>query len=239
MKTILCIDDEPRMLDLLTLYLEPTFHCRAMPSVLEALDYLEEEHVDLVLLDIMMPEMDGWQACQEIRKFWDVPIIMLTAKGEHADIVKGLNIGADDYILKPFDEEELLARIHAVLRRAKIDEKVICFEGLRLDKEAFELYFQQKAISLTPKEFSMLALFLNHQNKVFSREHLINTVWGYNVMIEDRTIDSHVRNLREKLRKSGFPVDDYLQTVWGIGYKWHSPQSESQLNIKTRKQPLP
>lgn len=239
MKTILCIDDEPRMLDLLTLYLEPTFHCRAMPSVLEGLDYLEEEHVDLVLLDIMMPKMDGWQACQEIRKFWDVPIIMLTAKGEHADIVKGLNIGADDYILKPFDEEELLARIHAVLRRAKIDEKVICFEGLRLDKEAFELYFQQKAISLTPKEFSMLALFLNHQNKVFSREHLINTVWGYNVMIEDRTIDSHVRNLREKLRKSGFPVDDYLQTVWGIGYKWHSPQSESQLNIKTRKQPLP
>lgn len=221
MKTILCIDDEPRMLDLLTLYLEPSFRCRAMSSVLEALDYLEEEQVDLVLLDIMMPEMDGWQACQEIRKFWDVPIIMLTAKGDHADIVKGLTIGADDYILKPFDEEELLARIHAVLRRAKIEEKVISFEGLRLDKESFELYFQHQAISLTPKEFSMLALFLNHQNKVFSREHLINTVWGYNVTIEDRTIDSHVRNLREKLRKSGFPADDYLQTVWGIGYKWH------------------
>jgi DNA-binding response OmpR family regulator len=192
-----------------------------MSSVLEALDYLEEEQVDLVLLDIMMPEMDGWQACQEIRKFWDVPIIMLTAKGDHADIVKGLTIGADDYILKPFDEEELLARIHAVLRRAKIEEKVISFEGLRLDKESFELYFQHQVISLTPKEFSMLALFLNHQNKVFSREHLINTVWGYNVTIEDRTIDSHVRNLREKLRKSGFPADDYLQTVWGIGYKWY------------------
>lgn len=232
MKTILCIDDEPRMLDLLTLYLEPTFHCRAMSSVLEGLYYLEEEHVDLILLDIMMPEMDGWRACQEIRKFWDVPIIMLTAKGEHADIVKGLNIGADDYILKPFDEEELLARIHAVLRRAKVDEKVICFEGLRLDIEAFELYFQQKAISLTPKEFSMLALFLNHQNKVFSREHLIETVWGYNVMIEDRTIDSHVRNLREKLRKSGFPADDYLQTVWGIGYKWHKSAERKSVEHK-------
>lgn len=221
MKTILLIDDEPRMLDLLILYLEPAFHCKAIPSAKDALVYLEENHVDLVLLDIMMPEMDGWQACQEIRKFWDVPVIMLTAKGEQADIIKGLNIGADDYILKPFDEEELLARINAVLRRTKVEEKVIFFEGLRLNKESFELYFQQEAISLTPKEFAMLALFLDYQNKVFSREHLISMVWGYNVSIEDRTIDSHVRNLREKLRKSGFPADEYLQTVWGIGYKWH------------------
>ncbi|WP_338651956.1 response regulator transcription factor [Lysinibacillus sp. Y5S-8] len=233
MKTILCIDDEPRMLDLLTLYLEPNFYCRAASTVQEAFDFLEDGHADLILLDVMMPEMDGWQACQEIRKFWDVPIIMLTAKGEHADIVKGLNLGADDYILKPFDEEELLARIHAVLRRSKIDEKVISFEGLRLDKESFELYFQHEAIPLTPKEFSMLVLFLDHQNKVFSREHLITTVWGYNVTIEDRTIDSHVRNLREKLRKSGFPVDDYLQTVWGIGYKWHKSIDRKSLQHKS------
>ncbi|MGE7844084.1 response regulator transcription factor [Lysinibacillus sp. NPDC093712] len=221
MKTLLLIDDEPRMLELLTLYLEPSFHCIARSSVRDALDYLEENHVDLVLLDIMMPDMDGWQACQEIRKFWDVPVIMLTAKAEQADIIKGLNLGADDYILKPFDEEELVARIHAVLRRRKTEETIIFFEGLRLNKESVELSFQQEAILLTPKEFSMLVLFLEYQNKVFSREHLINTVWGYNVTIEDRTIDSHVRNLREKLRKSGFPVDDYLQTVWGIGYKWH------------------
>ncbi len=233
MKTILCIDDEPRMLDLLTLYLEPNFYCRAMSSVQEAFDFLEDGHADLILLDVMMPEMDGWQACQEIRKFWDVPIIMLTAKGEHADIVKGLNLGADDYILKPFDEEELLARIYAVLRRSKIEEKVISFEGLRLDKESFELYFQHEAIPLTPKEFSMLVLFLDHQNKVFSREHLITTVWGYNVTIEDRTIDSHVRNLREKLRKSGFPADDYLQTVWGIGYKWHKSIARKPLQHKS------
>ncbi|MFJ7841545.1 response regulator transcription factor [Lysinibacillus sphaericus] len=221
MKTLLLIDDEPRMLELLTLYLEPSFHCIARSSVRDALEYLEEHHIDLVLLDIMMPDMDGWQVCQEIRKFWDVPVIMLTAKGEQADIIKGLNLGADDYILKPFDEEELLARIQAVLRRTKAEEIVINFEGLRLNKESFELSFHQGMISLTPKEFLMLALFLDYQNKVFSREHLINTVWGYNVAIEDRTIDSHVRNLRDKLRKSGFPVDDYLQTVWGIGYKWH------------------
>ncbi|MFJ7669570.1 response regulator transcription factor [Lysinibacillus sp. NPDC097195] len=221
MKTLLLIDDEPRMLELLTLYLEPSFQCIAMSAVSDALNYLEEEHVDLVLLDIMMPNMDGWQVCQEIRKFWDVPVIMLTAKGEQADIVKGLTIGADDYILKPFDEEELLARIHAVLRRTKTEETIIFFEGLRLNKDSIEVSFEQQTIALTPKEFAMLALLLDYQNKVFSREHLMNTVWGYNVTIDDRTIDSHVRNLREKLRKSGFQVDDYLQTVWGIGYKWH------------------
>jgi len=220
-KTLLLIDDEPRMLELLTLYLEPSFYCIAMSTVKDALDYLEEHHVDLVLLDIMMPDIDGWQACQEIRKFWDVPIIMLTAKAEQVDIIRGLNMGADDYMLKPFDEEELLARIHAVLRRTKTEETVVVFEGLRLNKESVELSFHQEDILLTPKEFAMIALFLEYQNKVFSREHLINTVWGYNVTIEDRTIDSHVRNLRDKLRKSGFPVDDYLQTVWGIGYKWH------------------
>lgn len=169
MKTLLLIDDEPRMLELLTLYLEPSFHCIARSSVRDALEYLEEHHIDLVLLDIMMPDMDGWQVCQEIRKFWDVPVIMLTAKGEQADIIKGLNLGADDYILKPFDEEELLARIQAVLRRTKAEEIVINFEGLRLNKESFELSFHQEMISLTPKEFSMLALFLDYQNKVFKR----------------------------------------------------------------------
>lgn len=220
MKTLLLIDDEPRMLELLSLYLEPDFHCIARHSVREALVDLETQHVDLVLLDIMMPEMSGWQACQEIRGHWDIPIIMLTAKGERTDIVKGLNLGADDYIVKPFDEEELMARIHAVLRRAKIEGDMIIFQGLRLNKESYELHFQQKEIPLTPKEFAMLLLLLEHRNKVFSREHLMNVIWGYDVAIEDRTIDSHVRNLREKLRRVGFPVDDYLQTVWGIGYKW-------------------
>ena len=221
MRTLLLIDDEPRMLDLLSLYLEPKFHCITQSSVLEAFSYLEIHHVDLVLLDIMMPEMDGWQACQEIKKHSDVPVIMLTAKGERADIVKGLNLGADDYIQKPFDEDEMIARIHAVLRRTKTGESVITFQGLRLMKESFEVHFQQEEIPLTRKEFAMMVLFLEYQNKVFSREHLISAVWNFDVSIEDRTVDSHVRNLRDKLRKVGFPVDDYLQTVWGIGYKWY------------------
>ena len=176
--------------------------------------------MDLILLDVMMPEMDGWEACQEIRKHWDTPIIMLTAMSEKSDIVKGLNIGADDYISKPFDEEELTARIEAILRRRKSEPGEISFKGLILDHDSFQLQYDGREISLTPKEFGMMSLLLNNPNKVFTREHLIVSIWGYDVATEDRTIDSHVRNLREKLRKAGFPAEDHLLTVWGIGYKW-------------------
>jgi DNA-binding response OmpR family regulator len=220
-KTILLVDDETRMLDLISLYLTPRgYNCIKSTSGADALLYLDSHSADLILLDVMMPEMDGWTVCREIKKFWDIPIIMLTAKSEKPDIVKGLNIGADDYILKPFDEEELIARIEAVLRRSKSDGNTLNFKGLVLKEDSFELLFKNKQILLTPKEFSMLKLFLANPNKVFSRDHLIGSVWGYGVSIEDRTIDSHVRNLREKLRKAGFPADDYLLTVWGVGYKW-------------------
>ncbi|MFO1445139.1 response regulator transcription factor [Bacillus sp. Bva_UNVM-123] len=221
MKTILLVDDEPLMLDLLSLYLTPLgYNCVKLTSALEAITFLEENEVDLVLLDVMMPEMDGWEACQEIRKHWEVPIIMLTARSEKPNIVKGLKTGADDYITKPFDEEELTARIEAVLRRNNSKIGKIRFQGLILDLNSFVLQYNHKDISLTPKEFAMMELFLNHMNKVFSREHLINSIWGYGVSTEDRTIDSHVRNLRDKLRKAGFPADTHLVTVWGIGYKW-------------------
>ncbi|PLR83648.1 DNA-binding response regulator [Bacillus canaveralius] len=221
MKTILLVDDEPMMLDLLSLYISPRgYHCIKTGSALDAIEYLESNPADLILLDVMMPEMDGWEACQEIRKHWDIPIIMLTARSEKNDIVKGLNIGADDYIAKPFDEEELMARIEAVLRRKKSETGRVSFQGLLLDHDSFELKYHNVEIPLTPKEFAMMSLFLNNQNKVFTREHLITSIWGYGVATEDRTIDSHVRNLREKLRKAGFPADDYLITVWGVGYKW-------------------
>lgn len=217
MNTILLIDDEPMMLDLLSLYLTPPgYTCIKKESARDALDYLQFHSVDLILLDLMMPEMDGWEACQEIRKKWATPIIMLTAMSEKSDVVKGLNFGADDYLSKPFDEEELTARIRAVLRRHKTETK----RGLVLDQDSYQLQFEGKDIPLTPKEFAMMDLFLHHQNKVFSREHLIVTIWGYDGNTEDRTVDSHVRNLRDKLRKAGFPADDYLQTVWGVGYKW-------------------
>ncbi|MDL0421793.1 response regulator transcription factor [Caldifermentibacillus hisashii] len=221
MKTILIIDDEPVMLDLLSLYLSPLgFRCVKVDSGLKGIKYLEENNVDLILLDIMMPEMDGWETCKEIRKHWDTPIIMLTARDAKEDIVKGLKGGADDYISKPFDEEELVARIEAVLRRQKNNHGVIQFNGLSLDQDAFQLQFKGININLTPKEFGLITLFLTNQNIVFTREHLITSIWGYEVSTEDRTIDSHIRNLREKLRKAGFPAEKYLQTVWGIGYKW-------------------
>ncbi|WP_053367216.1 response regulator transcription factor [Bacillus sp. FJAT-27245] len=221
MKTIVLIDDEQRMLDLLSLYLSPRgFHCIAFTSALSALKYLESGKADLVMLDVMMPEMDGWEACGEIRRHSDVPIILLTARTEKPDIVKGLKLGADDYISKPFDEEELFARIEAVMRRKNPVGATLSFKGLVLNQASFELVYEGQPISLTPKEFSILAILLKNKNKVFTREHLLAAVWGFAASTEDRTVDSHVRNLRDKLRKAGFPVDGHFTTVWGIGYKW-------------------
>lgn len=221
MNKILLVDDETRMLDLLALYLSPKgYNCIKKTSAREAIEFIKSNVVDLILLDIMMPDMDGWEACKEIRKQGDVPIIMLTARTEKPDIVKGLSLGADDYISKPFDEEELNARIEAVLRRQKKNTDTVYFEGLVLNKDSYALYYNDHLISMTPKEFSFMNLFLTNLNKVFTRDHLISSIWGQGVETEDRTIDSHVRNLREKLRKGGFPADDHLITVWGIGYKW-------------------
>jgi DNA-binding response OmpR family regulator len=221
LKKILLVDDEVRMLDLLALYLSPKgYACIKMSSAADAIHYLETESVDLIILDVMMPGMDGWDACKEIRKKYDTPIIMLTARSDKIDVVKGLKLGADDYISKPFDEEELTARIEAVLRRNMGENDKIEFKGLVLNIDSYELLYKHKSVPLTPKEFSLLRVFLQNRNKVFTREHLLSSVWGYSVATEDRTIDSHVRNLREKLRKAGFSVDDNLTTVWGLGYKW-------------------
>jgi DNA-binding response OmpR family regulator len=226
LKKILLVDDETRMLDLLSLYLTPKgYNCIQMTSAIKAICYLEKEKADLILLDVMMPEMDGWEACKVIRGNWDIPIIMLTARSEKIDIVKGLKMGADDYISKPFDEEELTARIEAILRRKKGQDGTIDFNGLSLNEDSFKVSYQDQHVPVTPKEFSLLTLLLKNRNKVFTREHLLATIWGYDALTEDRTIDSHVRNLRDKLRKTGFPVDDYLTTVWGLGYKWMEKDS--------------
>lgn len=220
MKKVLLIDDEKRMLDLLALYLQPhQYLCKKALGAKEALSYLEQEPFDIVLLDIMMPEMDGWELCREIRTFSDVPIIMLTAREQQEDIIRGLNLGADDYITKPFNEEELLARMKALLRR-RTPKNIIEVNGLLWNEEQFELSYRKHAIKLTPKEFLMVGHLMKNNNKVFTRDQLIQLIWGYDSETEGRTIDSHVRNVREKIRQSGFPVDDHFITVWGIGYKW-------------------
>ncbi|WP_419956160.1 response regulator transcription factor [Neobacillus niacini] len=228
MKTILLVDDETRMLDLLGLYLKPHgFKCIKVQSGKEAIAYLKADQIDIVILDVMMPEMDGWTTCKKMREFSNVPIIMLTARTETVDVIKGLNFGADDYVTKPFNENELLARIEALLRRtSNLIEKQLVFKGLEWKEESVELKYQNLTIQVTPKEFSLIGLFLKNPQKVFSRDHLLSTIWGLNSHIDDRTVDSHIRNLREKLRTAGFPVDNHLFTVWGVGYKWISEDPE-------------
>ena len=229
MDTILLVDDEIRMLDLLVLYLEPYgFRCIKAESGKEALTFLESEKVGIVILDVMMPEMDGLITCQKIREFSDVPIIMLTARSETVDVIKGLKYGADDYVTKPFHEAELLARIEALLRRTnKSKENNIIFKGLTWNEASMEIKYRKHNISVTPKEFILIGLFLKNPHKVFSRDHLLSVIWGINSHIDDRTIDSHIRNLREKLRRVGFPVKNHLFTVWGVGYKWVTEDAET------------
>jgi len=220
LQKVLLVDDEKRMLDLVALYLKPhQYLCTKALGPFEALSYLEKESYDLILLDDMMPEMDGWELCREIRKFSDVPIIMLTAREQQEDIIKGLKLGADDYVTKPFNEEELLARMEALLRR-RTPKKTIEIDGLFWDEDRFELIYQKHSIKLTPKEFLMLGQLMKNPDKVFSRDQLIQVIWGFDSETEGRTIDSHVRNVREKIRQAGFPIDDHFLTVWGIGYKW-------------------
>ncbi|KZE36404.1 XRE family transcriptional regulator [Bhargavaea cecembensis] len=220
MVQILLVDDEPMMLDLLELYLEPHgFRCLKATSGEEALNLLDLHQPNLIVLDIMMPGMDGWTVCREIRHRSAVPILMLTARGETEDVVKGLAIGADDYLTKPFEEEELVARLRALLRRSGT-AGILETAGLIYARDSFTLTYGNEPIRLTPKEFALLGKLMGEPDRVFSRESLLGHVWGWNTETENRTVDSHVRNLREKIRSSGFPIDDHLLTVRGVGYKW-------------------
>ncbi|MFJ8530770.1 response regulator transcription factor [Bacillus sp. NPDC094106] len=217
---ILLVDDEPRMLELLTLYLTPRgYNCLSVTSGQEAISYIENQSFKFVLLDIMMPKMDGWETCKKIRSFSNIPIIMVTARDQTIDVVQGLKIGADDYITKPFHEDELFARIEAVLRRTNQHEQ-IQYRGILWDEAKHFISVYEQQILLTPIEFSLLGLFLRHVDYVLSRDQLIERIWGLNTNTEDRTIDSHIRNLRDKLRKADFPIDAHLKTVYGVGYRW-------------------
>jgi DNA-binding response OmpR family regulator len=225
MKQILLIDDEQRMLDLLSLYLTPHgYSCIKKTSGSEGITFLKEHDVDLIILDVMMPTLDGWGTLTAIRDFSKTPIIMLTARNDDTDMIKGLKNGADDYISKPFNEDVLVARIEAVLRRSATQvpmEKPLQFKGLSLDSLSYKLSYNGQPISITPKEFALLELFLKYPDKVFSRDHLLSTLWELKAETENRTIDSHIRNLREKLRQVGFNVDRHLKTIWGVGYRWN------------------
>ena len=223
MKTVLLIDDEQRMLNLLELFLAPHgYRCLQATNGQAALDLFNKDKVDLVLLDIMMPGMDGWEVCRRIREISDVPVILLTARSDKTDIVKGLEQGADDYITKPFDERELIARVRAALRRVPDDNqpKQLSEGPFTLDLESYSILYDNNEVRLTLKEFYIIEAMMARPNRTFTRETLLQVAWEYDTYTEVRTVDSHIRNLRDKLRKSHFPIDDILLTVWGIGYKW-------------------
>lgn len=189
----------------------------------EALDKAKEGDFDLIVLDVMLPKMDGLSVCQQIREFSNVPVIMLTAKGEDMDKILGLEYGADDYMTKPFNILELKARIKAIMRRASSsngpqDEYQVLKSGdIKLEVESRRVFVIDTEVNLTAKEFDLLELFLNHPNKVYSRENLLNVVWGYDYPGDVRTVDVHVRRLREKVEPN--PSEPaYIHTKWGVGY---------------------
>ena len=189
----------------------------------EALKLVSENSYDMVLLDVMLPKMDGFQVCQQIREFSDVPVIMLTAKGDDMDKILGLDYGADDYITKPFNILEVKARIKAIMRRTGKknhpvkDEKTIVKGDMKIDCESRRVIIAEKEINLTAKEFDLLELLAMNPNKVYSRENLLNIVWGYEYPGDARTVDVHIRRLREKIETN--PSDPkYVYTKWGVGY---------------------
>ena len=189
----------------------------------EALAYARDNDYDMILLDIMLPKLDGFEVCQQIREFSDVPIVMLTAKGDDMDKILGLEYGADDYITKPFNILEVKARIKAIMRRTGKkekdgkDAKVIVKGDLKLDCESRRVFSKDREINLTAKEFDLLELLAHNPNKVYSREDLLNLVWGYEYPGDARTVDVHIRRLREKIEVN--PSDPkYVYTKWGVGY---------------------
>ena len=189
----------------------------------EALDLIHKNEYDVVLLDVMLPVLTGFEVCQQVREFSDVPIIMLTAKGDDMDKILGLEYGADDYITKPFNILEVKARIKAIIRRSSAghshDEnpKLLTYDVLKVDCDSRRAYIDEKEVNLTAKEFDLLELLMVHPNKVYSREELLNTVWGYDYPGDVRTVDVHIRRLREKIESK--PSDPkYIHTKWGVGY---------------------
>ena len=188
----------------------------------EALELAKRNQYDVILLDVMLPAMSGFEVCQHIREFSDVPIIMLTAKDDDMDKILGLEYGADDYLTKPFNILELKARIRAILRRnkkqeAKPNKQIIQINNLKIDIESRRVYIGDEEVNLTAKEFDLLELLMQNPNKVYSRDELLNLVWGYDYPGDVRTVDVHIRRLREKVEKN--PSDPkYIHTKWGVGY---------------------
>ncbi len=223
-QTILIADDDANICELVRLYLEKEgFETVVCFNGERALEIFRGGGIDLAILDIMMPKADGVTVCREIRKESKMPIIMLTAKGETFDKVLCLELGADDYVVKPFEGKELVARVKAVLRRSvqtskEDEEKVVSYEGLTVNLTNYELILGGESLDVPPKELELLYFLASHPNRVFTREQLLEDVWGFDYFGDSRTVDVHVKRLREKIE--GYNDKWQLKTVWSVGYKF-------------------
>ena len=223
---ILVVDDDLHICELLKLYLEnENYTVFVANDGKAAVETFAAKSPDLVLLDIMLPKMDGWQVCREIRKTSSAPIIMLSAKGETFDKVLGLELGADDYVTKPFEAKEVMARIKAVLRRSKGDsdeKKTVVYDKLEINIVNYELKVNGVAVDTPPKELELIYHFASNPNRVYTRDQLLDEVWGFDYYGDSRTVDVHVKRLREKLE--GVSDKWTLKTVWGVGYKFETKE---------------
>ena len=223
---ILVVDDDLNICELLKLYLENDgYVVFTANDGQEAVEMFQNKTPDLVLLDIMLPKKDGWQVCREIRKTSSAPIIMLTAKGETFDKVLGLELGADDYVVKPFDAKEVMARVKAVLRRTtgdsestETEKKVVIYDNLEINIQNYEMKVKGVPVDTPPKELELIYHFASNPNRVYTRDQLLDEVWGFEYYGDSRTIDVYVKRLREKLE--GVSDKWALKTVWGVGYKF-------------------
>lgn len=223
---ILVVDDDTNICELLRLYLEKEgYVVKIVNDGVSAINAFKQENPDLTLLDIMIPKLDGWQVCREIRKFSDKPIIMLTAKGEAFDKVLGLELGADDYVTKPFDTKEVVARIKAVLRRTApasdtSDVKEVNYDKLSINLTNYEMKVNGVSVDTPPKELELIYHLASNPNRVFTRDQLLDEVWGFDYYGDSRTVDVHIKRLREKLE--GVSDKWELKTVWSVGYKFET-----------------
>ncbi|ADU31745.1 response regulator transcription factor [Evansella cellulosilytica] len=219
---VLVIEDDPNICDLLKLYLEKEGYAVTIAHDGEKglIDYYDHQP-DFIVLDIMLPKIDGWEVCREIRKDRNVPVIMITGKGESYDKIKGLELGADDYVVKPFDPKEVLARMKAVMRRTNpyfgTNEEIALF-GLKINIREYTLLREEKEIVLPPKELELLFFLISHKNNVFTRQQLLDEVWGYDYEGDPRTIDVHIKRIREKIGEGSGEWS--LKTIRGVGYKF-------------------
>lgn len=226
---VLIVDDEWKMRNLIKINLLPNYSVDEASSGQEALEKHQNEKYQLIILDVMMPDMSGWTVCEKIREMDNTPILMLTALQDVKDKVHGLRIGADDYLVKPFDPEELLARVEALLRRSNDynqaeEESTVKVAGLTINKTSRQVHINGEEIELTPKEFDLMHLLASNHKRVFTRDVLLDLIWDTNTVFDVRTVDTHVKNIREKCRRNGLPFNP-IKTVWGVGYTFQRPEA--------------